>query len=402
MPPDGKSRLRIFIGAFGDAGHAFPAIALGARLARHGHEVAIETWTKWRPHVEAEGMWFYAAPEYQVFPTRERPLKPYEAVVRAVTETTPAVRDFHPDVVVNDVLTLAPALSAELEGVPLATLVPHFYPPPAPGVPPYGLGAMAAGTALGRAFWRATARPMSRGVELGRRELNETRRRVGLPPLERTYGGISDRLCIVGTLPQLEYPRAWPAGVHVTGPLIWQPPGGEWEWAQGTGPRVLIAPSTAQDPGQTLLRAALRGLSALRVNVLAVRRPGTIGLPPAPNARLVEWVSYEQAMPRADLVVCHAGHGTLVTALVRGAPVVTVPAAGDMAENGARAQWAGAGLNLPGRFLSAATLRLVVQHALERPGLRTRARELAGWARTHDGAETAARLVARFAAVNRT
>ena len=76
------------------------------------------------------------------------------------------------------------------------------------------------------------------------------------------------------------------------------------------------------------------------------------------NARLVDWVSYEQAMPRADLVVCHAGHGTLATALACGAPVVTVPAAGDMAENGARAQWAGAGLNLPGRFLSASDAAL--------------------------------------------
>ncbi len=135
-----QSRLRIFIGAFGDAGHAFPAIALGSRLARRGHEVAIETWSRWQEHVEAEGMRFYPAPEYQVFPTRERPLKPYEAVVRAVSETRPALRDFAPDAAVNDVLTLAPALAAELEGVPLATLVPHFYPPTAAGVPPYGLG----------------------------------------------------------------------------------------------------------------------------------------------------------------------------------------------------------------------------------------------------------------------
>ena len=43
------------------------------------------------------------------------------------------MRDFRPDVAVNDVLTLAPALAAELEGVPLATLVPHFYPPTAAG-----------------------------------------------------------------------------------------------------------------------------------------------------------------------------------------------------------------------------------------------------------------------------
>jgi UDP:flavonoid glycosyltransferase YjiC (YdhE family) len=257
---------------------------------------------------------------------------------------------------------------------------------------------MAARTALGRSFWRATARQMARGVELGRRELNETRRRVGLPALERQYGGISDRLCIVGTFPQLEYPRAWPAGVHVTGPLIWQPPGGESEWLAGTGPRVLVAPSTAQDPGQTLLRAALGGLARLPVNLLAVARPGTTGLPAAANARVVEWVSYEDAMPHADLVICHAGHGTLATALARGAPVVTVPAAGDMAENAARAQWAGAGLNLPGRFLSPTTLRWVVQRALERRALRTRVRELAGWARTHDGAERAAKLVERFAA----
>ena len=359
--------------------------------------MALETWHRWQAHVEAHGIRFYAAPEYQVFPTRERPLKPYEAVVRAVGETRPSIADFGPDVAVNDVLTLAPALAAELEGVPLATLVPHFYPPTPAGLPPYGLGAMPGRGPLGRALWRVLARPTHIGVERGRRELNETRRRVGLPALERPYGGISEDLCIVGTFPQLEYPRRWPGGVHVTGPLIWQPPGGESEWPAGEGPRVRGAPSTAQDPEQRLLRAALSGLASLPVRVLAVRRAGGPALPGAPNARLVEWVSYEQAMPRADLVVCHAGHGTLATALAWGAAVVTVPAAGDMAENGARAQWAGAGINLPGRFLSATTLRWTVARALQRPELSSRARELAGWARTHDGADAAARLVERFA-----
>ena len=400
-PASASRPQRIFIGAFGDAGHAFPAIALAVQLVRRGHEVAVETWQRWSEHVEAAGIHFYAAPEYQVFPTRERAMKPYEAVFHAVGDTRRSIRDFGPDAAVNDVLTLAPALSAELEGVPVATLVPHFYPPSIPGTPPYGLGAMPARGPLGRALWRAIREPIGRGVERGRRELNETRRRVGLAPLERPYGGISDRLCIVGTFPQLEYPRLWPAHVHVTGPLVWQPPGGEHEWPAGEGPRVLVAPSTAQDPGQTLLKASLAALARLPVRVLAVRRPGTTGLSAAANTRLVEWVSYERAMPRADLVICHAGHGTLATALAWGAPVVTVPAAGDMAENGARAQWAGAGLNLPGRFLTATTLRWTVERALERPGLRTRARELAGWARTHDGAETGARLVERFAAERR-
>jgi UDP:flavonoid glycosyltransferase YjiC (YdhE family) len=137
--PDG--RLRILIGAFGDPGHAFPAIALGKALTERGHDVTLQTWTRWQADAEREGMRFAAAPEYQVFPTRERPLKPYAAAARAALETSPLIKELSPDAVVNDVLTLAPALAAEIEGRPLATLIPHFYPPPAPGLPPYGIGA---------------------------------------------------------------------------------------------------------------------------------------------------------------------------------------------------------------------------------------------------------------------
>ena len=93
---------RVYVGAFGDPGHAFPAIALGRALAARGHDVTLETWTRWREHVEREGMRFAPAPEYQVFPTQERPLKPYEAVVRAARDTLGQIEDARPDVVVID------------------------------------------------------------------------------------------------------------------------------------------------------------------------------------------------------------------------------------------------------------------------------------------------------------
>ena len=81
---EGSSRrLRVFLGAFGEPGHAFPMLALGARLAARGHEVSFETWKRWREHVEAAGMRFVAAPEYPVFPTRERPLRPWIAGIAA-------------------------------------------------------------------------------------------------------------------------------------------------------------------------------------------------------------------------------------------------------------------------------------------------------------------------------
>jgi UDP:flavonoid glycosyltransferase YjiC (YdhE family) len=396
-------RLRILIGAFGDPGHAFPAIAVGKALVERGHEVTLETWSRWQVDVEREGMRFAAAPEYQVFPTRERPLKPYAAAARAAGETRPLVRELRPHVVVNDVLTLAPALAAELESRARATLVPHFYPPSAPGLPPSGLGAMPPRSNVGRTAWRFTARRLGKGVERGRRELNETRRRVGLPALEHLYGGISDQMCLVATFPQLEYPRSWPEGVHVTGPVAWEPPADPVEVPAGDGPLILIAPSTSQDREERLLRAALAGLAKLPVRVLAARnrhpgRPGAQWRSPVPdNARLVDWISYSQVMPQSDIVVCHGGHGTMVRALASGAAVVTVPASGDMGENGVRAQWAGAGLNLPARFLSPATLRWAVQSVLERPELAARARELSDWADQNDGAVNAAVLVERFA-----
>src|SRR5438477_8652148 len=120
--------IRVFLGAFGDAGHAFPMIALGQRLTARGHDVTLETWKRWREHVEAAGMRFVAAPEYPVFPTRERPLQPYEAVVLATAQTRSAVAELSPHAVVHDILTLAPAMAGELEGVAVATLVPHLYP----------------------------------------------------------------------------------------------------------------------------------------------------------------------------------------------------------------------------------------------------------------------------------
>jgi UDP:flavonoid glycosyltransferase YjiC (YdhE family) len=116
------------------------------------------------------------------------------------------------------------------------------------------------------------------------------------------------------------------------------------------------------------------------------------------NARVVEWVSYSRTMPRCDVVVCHAGHGTLVRALASGCAVVACPAVGDMNENAARLDWAGAGVRLPRRFTTPRTLRLAVERSLAEPSIRARARELADWARAHDAGAAAARLVEQLAA----
>ena len=392
-------RFRFFLGAFGEPGHAFPMLALGARLAARGHEVTFETWSRWAQHVEAAGMRFVSAPEYPLFPGEGEPFEMYEAVVRATWQTRAAVAALRPHAVVHDILTLAPAMAGELEGLPVATLIPHLYPVGGAGFPPYALGARLPRTKVGRRLWGALQRPMEAGLRRGRADLNDARLRLGLPPVSRLHGGLSERLCMVGTFPQLEYPRCWPAGVHVVGPLMWEPPFSEVEVPPGRDPLVLIAPSTAQDPEHRLLRAALVGLRGEPVRVLATsnRRPVAEPVDVPPNARLVEWVSYSKEMPACALVICHAGHGTMARALACGCAVLAVPHVGDMAENAARADWAGVGVRLPWRLLGPASLRLAVRRALAERSLAERARELAAWAAANDGAARSADLVEQLA-----
>jgi len=401
---------RLLLGAFGDPGHAFPMIALGRALAARGHHVTLQTWRRWREHVEAEGLAFAPAPEYPVFPNGgvgSASLDFYQAVAQATTDTLPLVRELSPDAVVADILTLAPALAAELHGVPCATLIPHVHPNTPAHFPVYSLGARLPRSAPGRSLWRLARRPVERGLERGRRELNHTRAQLGLPAQEHYHGGISRQLAIVATFPQLEYPRpsggsepgGWEANAHVVGPLMWEPPARDVELPGGRQddepPLVLIAPSTAQDAEHRLLDAALRGLADAPVRVLASynRRLPSRALTVPDNATLVDWISYSRTMPHCQLVICHAGHGTLVRALACGCPVVAAPAVGDMNENAARLDWAGAGVRLPRRFLGPRVLRLAVERALGDPSIRTRARELASWARTNDPGARAGELV---------
>jgi UDP:flavonoid glycosyltransferase YjiC (YdhE family) len=396
-------RLRLLLGAFGDPGHAFPMIALGRELAGRQHHVVLQTWTRWQADVEAEGMTFAAAPEYHPFPTQERPLTPYEAVERATCDTQPLVRDVAPDAVVADILTLAPALAAELAGVPAATLVPHLDPRMPPASPPFSCGARLPRTAAGRALWSRAEPLTSRGLEIGRNELNATRARLGLPALAHVHGGISRELSLIATFPQLEYPRDWPAGTHVVGPLMWEPPSSHVELPVGDDPLVLVAPSTSQDTEQRLLRATLAGLAEMPVRVLAstnrVASNASFEIPP--NARIVDWLSYARTMPACELVVCHGGHGTVARALASGCAVVLVPAAGDMNETAARVDWAGVGVRLPRRMVGARGLALAVGRALARPQLRVRAAGLQQWAAANDGATRAADLVEAFARTRR-
>jgi UDP:flavonoid glycosyltransferase YjiC (YdhE family) len=394
---------RILIGAFGDAGHVFPAIALGKAIAARGHEVTIEIWEERRAAVEGEGLGFAAAEEYRMFPPPDPDSAEGLHAAEAARALEPLFDGFRPHAVVSDILTLAPTLAAERAGVPLATLIPHIYPVVEPGLPFFAIGLRAPRTGLGRRLWRAGHdRALRVGLEQGRRDLNVQRARLDLPPIDRFHGGISPELALVATYPQLEYPREWPPGVEITGPMTFEMPHPEIELPPGDDPLVLVAPSTAHDSENHLVRTALAALAEEPVRVVATTNRVAPQAPievPA-NAVLVEWLSYSQLMPAASLVISHGGHGTVARALGAGTPVLVCPIIGDMSETAMRVDWAGAGLSLPWRLCRPTPLRWAARRLLHEPSFTAKAEEIAAWGRESDGAERGAELVERLALKN--
>ncbi|HEU5252438.1 MAG TPA: nucleotide disphospho-sugar-binding domain-containing protein [Solirubrobacterales bacterium] len=392
--------LRVLVAAFGDAGHVFPAIALGQGLAARGHEVVIETWEERRGAVEGAGLGFAAAEEYRMFPPPDPDSPEGQHAAEAAKALLPLLEDFRPHVVVSDILTLAPTLAAERAGIPLATLIPHIYPVVEPGFPFFAIGLRPPRTRLGRALWRTGHdRALKVGLEQGRRDLNVQRERLGLPAIDRFHGGISPDLALVATYPQLEYPRRWPSGVEITGPMTFELPHPEIELPPGDDPLVLVAPSTAHDSDNHLVRTALAALAEEPVRVVAttnrVAPQHPIEVPS--NAVLVEWLSYSQLMPLASLVISHGGHGTVARCLGAGTPVLVCPIIGDMSETAMRVAWAGAGLSLPWRLCRPAPLRWSVQKLLREPSFAAAAAGIARWGRTNDGAARGAELVEALA-----
>jgi UDP:flavonoid glycosyltransferase YjiC (YdhE family) len=184
--------------------------------------------------------------------------------------------------------------------------------------------------------------------------------------------------------------------------MTFEMPHPEIEVPPGDDPLVLVAPSTAHDSDNHLVRTALTALADEPVRVVATTNRVAPQQPievPA-NAVLVEWLSYSQLMPAASLVISHGGHGTVARALGAGTPVLVCPIIGDMSETAMRVDWAGAGLSLPWRLCRPRPLRWAARRLLHEPRFTAKAEEIAAWGRENDGAARGAELVERLALKN--
>ena len=209
-------------------------------------------------------MTFAPAPEYHVFPTKDRPLKPYEAVVRAARRRCRWSRSCARSAWSRTSSRSPRRWPARWTASRSATRRPARRPAPRPGRPPYSIGRAAAADArVGARFWRRT-RPRGRQ---GASSRGARAQRDARAPRARAAAAT----CTTGSRASSASSRRSPTsstrappepGAHTVGPLLWEIRRARRSASRrATAPVVLVAPSTSQDPEHRMLRAALDGLA---------------------------------------------------------------------------------------------------------------------------------------------
>jgi UDP:flavonoid glycosyltransferase YjiC (YdhE family) len=324
--------VRVAVVAGPDPGHSFPAIALCQRFGEAGDEPTLFTGVEWIDAardagvdtLELDGL---AAIDDDV----DAGARIHRRAAEMAVLNMPALRNLAPDLVVSDVITAAGGMAAELLGIPWIELSPHPLYLPSKGLPPIGSG-LAPGTGVQGRLRDAVMRALTaRSWRTGLRQRAAVRAEIGLPardpgPLRR----------LIATLPALEVPRPdWPAEAVVVGPLHFEPTDRVLEIPPGSGPVVVVAPSTALTGTTGLAELALQCLTpgdtlppGSRLVVSRLSGPDLA----APPWSVVGLGRQAELLKHADVVICGGGHGMVAKTLLGGVPLVVVPGGGDQWE----------------------------------------------------------------------
>jgi MGT family glycosyltransferase len=202
--------------------------------------------------------------------------------------------------------------------------------------------------------------------------LNPARTAAGLSPLA-SLADLLDAvdLVLVAAPRALDAPGEVPGNVMYAGPLF-EGPGPDAGWAPpaGSGPLVVVSLGTAGDPAKEapVLRRIVAALADLPVRAF-VTLPVAIGPadlgPVAGNVTLSGYVRHAAVLPHADLLVTHAGLGSVVNALAHGVPMVALPLDREQPDNARALVRAGAGVALD-PAASADEIRAAVTDQLRR------------------------------------
>ena len=318
--------MRALLSFAGGSGHLDPLLPVARALTAAGHEVAVRGSAEHVFRARAIGIEPLVEP---LDPRADQPIQPLvpldldnefaviadhfagSAALRAADATTRSIREWRPELVVCDELDFGAMTAAEAAGVPCAVVL-----------------VIASG---GLVRPDDVAEPLRRV----RARFGLTAER-GVPPADLVLSPFppSFRSPAVPLPPDaILFARAVPP-------------------RRPRGPRPLVyftLGTVFNRESGDLFERVLDGLEVLDVDVVTTTGrevdPSRFG-PRPPRIRIERFVDHDEILPRADVVVCHGGSGTVIGALANSVPVLVLPMGADQSLNAERVTALGAGAAL--------------------------------------------------------
>jgi len=373
----------------GGTGHFLPLVPLARAAERAGHRVAVGGQAGMLSVIEDRGFTAFDTGGPTLLETSKRtPLLEFnmERELSAVrdhyagrTARERAARVFQlcdtwrPDLLVCDEMDFGAMVAAERANVSYATVVT---------------------IASGSFVW----------PELIVEPLNEVRSAHGLPPDPQLV--MLHRYLVLAPFPPSFRDPANPlppTGQHIRPALVDGADTAEPAWLADLTVRPVVYFTLGTifnlESGD-LFERVLAGLCELPVSIVVTvgreLEPDVLG-PQPPNVRVEQYVSQSVLLQRCELVVSHAGSGSVVGALAHGLPMVLLPIGADQPLNAARCEHLGVARVLDPIRATPADVVAAVSDVRSDPSYRRNAERLRSEIEALPGTEYALRLLEELA-----
>jgi MGT family glycosyltransferase len=363
--------MRVLFTSSPDTGHLHPLVPIARAMVDAGHEVAFATPAPFAPTVERSGFRVFPAgmtktiaeafPEHLALRGRAetefmlRCVRPAQAAAM-VRGLQGVMAGWRPDLLVREGSEFGGCIAARHAGIPYAVV-----------------------EVLATGFGEDRRSFLSAGLAGLLAE-------YGLPPDPEL--GMLDRQLVLSPFPP-SYRQADDQEVaslrHAIRPTPFDQSGEERlpAWAAELAARPIVYLTLGTVPQfnarPKVFRAFIEGLADEPLNlIIAVGRnndPAEFG-PAPPNVRIERYIPQTLVFPRCDLVVCHAGSGTVMAALVHGLPLVLTPFAADQPENARRCAALGLARVISDDAVDPSVARAAVLDVLGAPTYRRNAERL--------------------------
>lgn len=305
-----------------------------------------------------------------------------------VEEDKALIAKVQPDIIVGD-FRISLQVSARLAGVPFVAITNAYWSEfcrqsyTVPDLPFSRL----LGARVGQGIF-SVVRPIAFALHC--RPMNAVRKHYGLASaghsLQRVYSEADYTL--YADAAELFTMEDLPASHHFMGPVPWSPAYEKPDWWESvTSSNLPIVYVTLGSSGQAdLLPKILDALAPLEANIMV----STAGAPFPPavpqNVFLADYISGEEAVAVASLVVCNGGSPTTQQALANGVPVIGLAGNLDQFLNMAAITRSGSGVCLRGASASASDILGAAQRGLREPGLQQASKKVAQLLSGYDAA----------------